>query len=129
MNDKIKKTISDKPEVKTEISDWQEKHSPLDENLHVKYDPSSRSAKTHLDSILADVNENSQQITEHLEKEYSLKKLALTNMNFLGISGLEDINLGKNAEETRQNKNHQEELKRQREMLEHQKNNKDKYHE
>ncbi len=126
MNDKIKKTISDKPEVKAEISDWQEKHSPLDENLHVKYDPSAREAKEHLDAILADVNENSQQITEHLEKEYSLKKLALTNMDFLGISGLEDIDLGKDADETTKNKNHREELKRQREMLEHQDNNKGK---
>ncbi|MDX1950218.1 MAG: hypothetical protein SFT90_06960 [Rickettsiales bacterium] len=121
--EKLKNAIKSKPEVKSEISDWQEKHSPLQEELHIKYNPSEKGAKNHLEAILADVNEESKVIEEHLNKEYNLKNLALNNLDFLGDLG--DIGVGKvflSKSEAEAEKKHQEELKRQRETDAYNKN-------
>ncbi len=121
--DKLKNTINSKPEVKTEINQWQARHSPLDENLHIKYNPSEKGAKTHLEAILADVNENNKAIEEHLNQEFMLKNIALENLNVLGDLG--EIGIGKvfhSKTDAEKERKHQEELKRQRETEAHNKN-------
>lgn len=118
MQDKFKETLTEKPEVKTQITEWN--GMELDENLHVKYDPTERSSKSQLEAILADINEASQHVEENLNKEYDLKNLALKNLDFLGE--LKDIGLGLNflgKDEAEKERKHREELKRERENLSH----------
>ncbi len=124
MQDKLKNTLGQKPEIKPQINNWQ--NHELDENLHVKYDPTEKRSVSHLDAILADINESSQQVEEHLNKEYELKNLALQNLNFLG--DLADIGLGLNflnKDEAEKERKHREELKRERENLSHKKPDRD----
>ena len=66
-NEKIINTIrNSKPPIQDEIEEWQSFET--NEQMHVKYEPNSTSSKNHLDAILADVNEDSKNVEEFLNR-------------------------------------------------------------
>jgi hypothetical protein len=111
MSDQIKNIVNKEQEEKKKINKWREEK--LEEELHVKYDPSKKTSITHLDAIMADVNEGENKVKDFLSTQIEAQKLI--KENFASLAGLAGLSFS-TENEAKKEKNHREELKRQREM-------------
>lgn len=111
MSEKIKNIINKEEKEKKRIEKWQGEE--MDETLHVKYDPNSKNARSHLEAIMADVNEGEQKVKSNLRTDKLAHDILNADSELMHI--LEGMSFA-SADDIKRIKSHREELKRQREM-------------
>jgi len=109
--EKLSKIFSTALELLSKIFRW--RSEKLDKNMHVKYDPNSKSAKSQLEAILADINENPQAVQETLKMAYLAENFSSTPG-----TGFENIELSTKGD-TDKEVNHRKKLKEEQETRSH----------